>query len=226
MSRKREGGGNANPSASLGTEMFPDLHMKMSKKIAQLTKVIYHLNTRNEDFDVNLRAEKKNHANEVEEILKDAADKINKFKAQLAKAKENSATANALKQLRSQHEKERDAAMKEFSVYKGRVQTREDSLRKEFKEKIRGMKKDLDGAKKLFKSRLKEFSDAQNAIKDHASITTSELDALKKSHKEEMDALKQERLMIDREMKLFNFHFFSMTNRDTQFKSGQTASVA
>jgi hypothetical protein len=39
--------------------------------------------------------------------------------------------------------------------------------------------------------------------------------------KEEMEALKQERLMIDREMKLFNFHFFSMTNRDTHMKSGQ-----
>lgn len=30
-------------------EIFPDLHHKMSKKIAQLTKVIYHLNTKNED---------------------------------------------------------------------------------------------------------------------------------------------------------------------------------
>ena len=28
---------------------FPDLHLKMSKKIAQLTKVIYHLNTKNDD---------------------------------------------------------------------------------------------------------------------------------------------------------------------------------
>lgn len=32
--------------------MFPDLHHKMSKKIAQLTKVIYHLNTKNEDHQV------------------------------------------------------------------------------------------------------------------------------------------------------------------------------
>ena len=29
-------------------EVFPDIHHKMSKKIAQLTKVIYHLNTKNE----------------------------------------------------------------------------------------------------------------------------------------------------------------------------------
>ena len=39
--------------APIGTikagDLFPDLHHKMSKKIAQLTKVIYHLNTKNED---------------------------------------------------------------------------------------------------------------------------------------------------------------------------------
>lgn len=34
------------------SDVFPDLHHKMSKKIAQLTKVIYHLNTKNEDRQV------------------------------------------------------------------------------------------------------------------------------------------------------------------------------
>ncbi len=38
---------NASNGTKMG-ELFPDLHHKMSKKIAQLTKVIYHLNTKNE----------------------------------------------------------------------------------------------------------------------------------------------------------------------------------
>lgn len=33
---------------------YPDLHHKMSKKIAQLTKVIYHLNTRNDDHETEI----------------------------------------------------------------------------------------------------------------------------------------------------------------------------
>ncbi|CAM9170484.1 unnamed protein product, partial [Choristocarpus tenellus] len=40
-------------------DVFPDLHHKMSKKIAQLTKVIYHLNTKNEDRQARIRATKK-----------------------------------------------------------------------------------------------------------------------------------------------------------------------
>lgn len=39
--------------------------------------------------------------------------------------------------------------------------------------------------------------------------------------KEEMEALKQERLMIDREMKLFNYHFFTMVGRDHTQHKGQ-----
>jgi hypothetical protein len=42
-------------------DVFPDLHHKMSKKIAQLTKVIYHLNTRNEDNQSELDAVVANH---------------------------------------------------------------------------------------------------------------------------------------------------------------------
>jgi hypothetical protein len=44
--------------AAKGGDLFPDLHHKMSKKIAQLTKVIYHLNTKNEDRQIEVRCQK------------------------------------------------------------------------------------------------------------------------------------------------------------------------
>ena len=37
--------------------------------------------------------------------------------------------------------------------------------------------------------------------------------------KEEMEQLKHERLMLDREMKLFNFHFFSSMGKDNKFQN-------
>ncbi len=61
-------------------EVFPDLHHKMSKKIAQLTKVIYHLNTKNEDHQTELDVLSSNHQVEIQQILKDAAVRIGKFK--------------------------------------------------------------------------------------------------------------------------------------------------
>ena len=61
-------------------EVFPDLHHKMSKKIAQLTKVIYHLNTKNEDHQAEIDDLANNNQLEIQHILRDAAAKIGKFK--------------------------------------------------------------------------------------------------------------------------------------------------
>ena len=66
------------------SEVFPDLHHKMSKKIAQLTKVIYHLHTKNDDFNSEKQALQQEHESEIEDLLTDAASKINAFKGELA----------------------------------------------------------------------------------------------------------------------------------------------
>jgi hypothetical protein len=67
-------------ASSKAMEVFPDLHHKMSKKIAQLTKVIYHLNTKNEDHQTEMDIMSSNHQLEIQQILKDAALRISKFK--------------------------------------------------------------------------------------------------------------------------------------------------
>lgn len=59
---------------------FPDLHQKMSKKIAQLTKVIYQLNTRNEDHQSEIDSITRSHQLETQRLMLDAASKIGKFK--------------------------------------------------------------------------------------------------------------------------------------------------
>ena len=41
-------------ASATNQNLFPDLHHKMSKKIAQLTKVIYHLNSKNEEHSDDL----------------------------------------------------------------------------------------------------------------------------------------------------------------------------
>lgn len=65
------------------SEIFPDVHLKMSKKIAQLTKVIYHLNTKNDDHDLEIAKLNERHQGEIQQILRDAATKVNQFKGML-----------------------------------------------------------------------------------------------------------------------------------------------
>lgn len=47
---------------------FPDFHHKMSKKIAQLTKVIYHLNTKNDDHEFQIKHLTDTYEHEIEEV--------------------------------------------------------------------------------------------------------------------------------------------------------------
>jgi hypothetical protein len=46
------------------------LQLRMSKKIAQLTKVIYHLNTKSEDHDLDLQEMAEHYEAEIESILR------------------------------------------------------------------------------------------------------------------------------------------------------------
>jgi hypothetical protein len=47
---------------------FPDLHHKMSKKIAQLTKVIYHLNSKNEMHEAEVQGVQDLYESEIDEV--------------------------------------------------------------------------------------------------------------------------------------------------------------
>ncbi len=64
------------------------LQLRMSKKIAQLTKVIYHLNSRTEDHEAELQELSDQHEQEVEQILRDTHEKISFYKAQLEDARD------------------------------------------------------------------------------------------------------------------------------------------
>jgi hypothetical protein len=61
-------------------DVFPDLHHKMSKKIAQLTKVIYHLNTNNEDHSLEMDMLRTQHQSEMQQLISDTTTRIAKMK--------------------------------------------------------------------------------------------------------------------------------------------------
>lgn len=67
-SSKTSSGAVNNVSANKIANGFPDFHHKMSKKIAQLTKVIYHLNTKNDDHEFQLNSLADAYESEIEDV--------------------------------------------------------------------------------------------------------------------------------------------------------------
>ena len=48
---------------------FPDLHHKMSKKVARLTRVIFILNTKNDDSELVLKQMRRAYDNEINKVI-------------------------------------------------------------------------------------------------------------------------------------------------------------
>jgi hypothetical protein len=165
-----------------------ETHHKMSKKIAQLTKVIFHLHSKNEEhlqFSTSLT---NTHEKEMEIILKEANEIIVKQKKEINKAKENSKLADKIKALENDHLQERKESQLEFEVYKQAMQEKEAHLEKQYRSKTEEMKVNLQEMKRKFDERCNEFKQQLLEFKNNNEA----IEQLKKAHKIELQAHVQE----------------------------------
>lgn len=56
--------------------MNDELHHKMCKKVAQLTKVIFYLNTKNDEYESNLRAVVNAYEQELDSVIKEVRSNL------------------------------------------------------------------------------------------------------------------------------------------------------
>jgi uncharacterized damage-inducible protein DinB len=87
-----------------------ELQLRMSKKVAQLTKVIFHLNTKNEDHELNMQDMADTYEQEIKQMLRDAAEKINAFKSQLEAARDDNKFEEAVCTVQLRYEQERQVS--------------------------------------------------------------------------------------------------------------------
>ena len=92
---------------------YSEIHNRMSKKIAQLTKVIYHLHTKNEENKSFTDALGKAHDKEIENILKDANRIVGKYKVALEKQKDQTDVKAKFREL-EQEKLDSQAEFREF----------------------------------------------------------------------------------------------------------------
>lgn len=93
---------------------YSEIHNRMSKKIAQLTKVIYHLHTKNEENKSYVLSLSKAHDKEIESILKDANRIVGKYRSAMDKQKDQSDLKEKFREL----EQEKQLSQQQFKDYK------------------------------------------------------------------------------------------------------------
>lgn len=93
---------------------YSEIHNRMSKKIAQLTKVIYHLHTKNEENKSKSEALTKTHNAEIKKIVNDTNKIVEEYKDALEKQKDQSSLKDKFKEL----ERDKAASHSKFAEYK------------------------------------------------------------------------------------------------------------
>lgn len=83
--------------------MSEETHHKMSKKIAQLTKVIFHLHSKNEENALFNTASTNAYEKEIEKLLVTANDVIAKQKEAISKAEAGANWKDKIAKLEAEH---------------------------------------------------------------------------------------------------------------------------
>lgn len=214
----------------MNNHISPDLHVKVCKKVAQLTKVIYALNTKSDEQDAIVNNLKENYEKDVEKIMYESKNKILQFKDQcqkfVEKEKEFDKISCLLKE--SNEEKKRlENQLKEVGdAYKlSERQLKNDYETKylEIQNKVLERKQEFDELTRLFscyqeKQENKHSHDVtQLTLKYH-----DEIKLLKESHLKEIDKLENNYLNresgIDLKMKEYETIHSQLESEKQQIK--------
>nr|XP_020657826.1 protein FAM184A isoform X4 [Pogona vitticeps] len=214
--------GKFNPSSSssavasqLGMEYNQDLHLKMSKKIAQLTKlpvrsaevgpeerkkeeglwpgiqitlhpVIYALNTKNDEHEAAIQALKDAHEEEIQQILAETREKILQYKSKVSEEMDLKRKIQVLEESLEDHKKMKHQALTEFEAYKDRVEDMQLCAEAQHVQRVVTMSREVEEIRKKFEERLRNFIQLQVQFeKDKRSA----LEELRAAHRLEVQEL-------------------------------------
>ncbi|KAM6126665.1 LOW QUALITY PROTEIN: protein FAM184A [Pterocles gutturalis] len=147
--------------AGSGGEHSSDLHFKMSKKIAQLTKVIYALNTKNDEHEAAIQALKDAHEEEIQQILAETREKILQYKSKVAEEMDLKRKIQVLEESLEDHKKMKHQALTEFEAYKDRVEDMQLCAEAQHVQRVVTMSREVEEIRKKFEERLRSFIQLQ-----------------------------------------------------------------
>ncbi|XP_067386415.1 protein FAM184B [Emydura macquarii macquarii] len=145
-------------------ECNQDLHVKMCKKIAQLTKVIYALNTKNDEHEASIQALKEVHQEEIQRILAETRETILQYKCKVGEEQELRKHIQALEDTLEQHKRLTEEALAEFTTCKKQVEEKELRTEAKHAERIITLSKEMIDMKTDFETKLQHFNQESESL--------------------------------------------------------------
>ncbi|XP_056227065.1 protein FAM184A [Seriola aureovittata] len=171
---------------SLTLEYTQDLHLKMSKKIAQLTKVIYALNTKNDEHEEEIESLKEAHEDEVQHIVTETRDKIMQYKSKMADEADLRRRLASLEESVELHEHMKRQALAEFEMYRQRMEDSQLCTEAQHTQRVVSMSREVEEMRRDFEEKLRAFSQAQAQFEAEKRRA---LEELRSTHRQEVEEL-------------------------------------
>uniref|UniRef100_A0A673C9D7 Zgc:85722 n=1 Tax=Sphaeramia orbicularis TaxID=375764 RepID=A0A673C9D7_9TELE len=171
---------------SVTLEYSQDLHLKMSKKIAQLTKVIYALNTKNDEHEEEIESLKEAHEDEVQHIVTETRDKILQYKSKMADEADLRRRLASLEESVELHEHMKRQALAEFEMYRQRMEDTQLCTEAQHTQRVVSMSREVEEMRRDFEEKLRAFSQAQAQFEAEKRRALEELRA---THRQEVEEL-------------------------------------
>ncbi|KAK7508630.1 hypothetical protein BaRGS_00000196 [Batillaria attramentaria] len=168
-------------------EVTQDMHLKMSKKIAQLTKVIYALNTKNDENEAVLQGLRDQHEEEKQQLLGEMQAKIQLYKSRLEGETDHRRQISILQTRISDYETQNASVEERFARLKEETSLREQRLQQEHNQQIQQLTQDVLRAKREFEEHLQGFEawKAQSEAEHTAAMQDAEI-----RHAKELDEIR------------------------------------
>ncbi|KAL6477339.1 hypothetical protein MHYP_G00131740 [Metynnis hypsauchen] len=172
--------------SGLTMEYTQDLHLKMSKKIAQLTKVIYALNTKNDEHEEAIQSLKEAHEDEVQHILTETREKILQYKSKMGDEAELKRRLQSLEESVELHEHMKRQALAEFEMYRQRMEDTQLCAEAQHTQRVVSMSREVEEMRHDFEEKLRSFSQVQAQYEQEKLRV---LEELKSVHRQELQEL-------------------------------------
>ena len=182
---------------TMNNHISPDLHVKVCKKVAQLTKVIYALNTKSDEQDAIINGLKENYEKDIEKIMYESKNKILQFKDQcqkfVEKEKEFDKISCLLKESNEEKKRLENQLKEVVDAYKlSERQLKNDYETKylEVQNKVLERKQEFDELTRLFSCYQEKQENKHSNDVTHLTLKyNDEIKLLKESHQREIDKL-------------------------------------
>ncbi|XP_066041610.1 protein FAM184B isoform X3 [Chamaea fasciata] len=158
--------------SSSAEECNREMHMKMCKKIAQLTKVIYALNTKNDEHEDSIQALREAHEEEIQNILAETRETILQCKSKVEEEQLLRKHIQALEIAVAQHKRLKEEALAELILCKKQAEEKES--RTEVKQALTGLSTDTVDINEGFENKLLHLNQEFDGLLDECKAFRGE----------------------------------------------------